>query len=116
MVAFLRWLRSVLFGALNGIVKFTVAILVIVVLLMIVGMIRGDGLPGKMVLTLDLRAPIRDSAAADPLSFGRRPTTVMDVILALDRAGRDSRVKGIFLRVGTADMPIAQAGEGGAAL
>jgi protease-4 len=116
MVAFLRWLRSILFGALNGIVKFTVAILIIVALLVIIGLARGDGLPGKMVLTLDLRAPIRDSAPADPFAIGSAPATVMDVVLTLDKAGRDSRVKGVFVRLGTADMPVAQAEEIGAAL
>ncbi|HEY2070642.1 MAG TPA: signal peptide peptidase SppA [Rhizomicrobium sp.] len=116
MLAFLRWLRSILFGALNGIIKFTVAIVLIFLVLVVIGLARGDGLPGKMVLTLDLRSPIKDSASVDPFDFGGRPTTVMDVVLGLDRAGRDSRVKGIFLRVGTADMPVAQAEEIGAAL
>jgi protease-4 len=59
---------------------------------------------------------MRDSVANDPFDFGSRPANVMDTVLALDRAGRDSRVKGAFLRVGTADMPVAQAEEIGAAL
>jgi protease IV len=116
MLAFLRWLRSVVFGALNGIVKFALAIVVVILVLVVIGLIRGDGLPGNMVLTLDLRAPMRDSVAADPLDLGSRPPNVMDTVLAIDRAGRDSRVKGIFVRVGMADMPVAQAEEIGAAL
>ncbi|HEY1631360.1 MAG TPA: signal peptide peptidase SppA [Rhizomicrobium sp.] len=116
MLAFLRWLRAVSLGALNGIVKFALAILVVLVVLIVIGLVRGDGLPGNMVLSLDLRAPMRDSVGEDPLAFGATPPNVMDTILAIDRAGRDSRVKGIFVRVGTADMPVAQAEEIGAAL
>lgn len=116
MVAFLRWLRSILFGAVNGILKFAVAILLVFVVLVVIGLAHGDGLPGNMVLTMDLRAPIRDSQERDPFSLGARPLTVMDIVLGLDRAGRDSRVKGVFLRVGSADMPVAQAEEIGAAL
>jgi protease-4 len=116
MVAFLNWTRSIAVGALNGIVKFTLAIVLIFVVLILIGLARGDGLPGKMVLALDLRAPLLDSAPEGPLGLSEHPTTVMDILLALDQAGRDSRVKGVYLRVGTADMPVAQAEEIGAAL
>jgi protease IV len=116
MVAFLRWLGSIFFGAVNGILKFALAILMIFLVLVVIGLARGDGLPGNMVLSLDLRAPIKDSGVSDGFSLGAHPNTVMDTILALDRAGKDSRVKGVFLRVGTADMPVAQAEEIGAAL
>lgn len=115
-MAFLHWLRSIFFGAVNGILKFALAILLVCLLLVVIGLTRGDGLPGNMVLSLDLRAPIRDSQGADPFSFGAKPASVMDIVLALDHAGRDSRVKGVFLRVGSADMPVAQAEEIGAAL
>ncbi len=115
-MAFLHWLRAIFFGAVNGILKFALAILLIFLLLVVIGLTRGDGLPGNMVLSLDLRAPIKDSQSAGPLSFGATPTTVMDIVLALDHAGRDSRVKGVFMRVGSADMPVAQAEEIGAAL
>ena len=116
MVAFLHWARSIALGALNGIAKFVLAIVLIFVVLILIGLARGDGLPGNMVLALDLRGPLQDSAPEGPLGFTDHPTTVMDVVLALDQAGRDSRVKGAYLRVGTADMPVAQAEEIGAAL
>ena len=116
MVGFLHWARSIAVGALNGIAKFTLAIVLIFVVLILIGLARGDGLPGKMVLALDLRAPLQDSAPEGPLGLTEHPTTVMDIVLALDQASRDSRVKGVYLRVGTADMPVAQAEEIGAAL
>jgi protease IV len=116
MVAFLRWARSIAIGALNGIAKFALALVLVFLALIVIGLIRGDGLPGNIVLALDLRAPLQDSAADGPLSFTEHPTTVMDIVLALDQAGRDARVKGAYLRVGTADLPVAQAEEIGAAL
>jgi protease-4 len=116
MVAFLHWLRSILFGALNGIVKFTLAIMLILIVLLVIGLAHGDGLPADMVLTLDLRSPLKDSGSVDPFAFGGRPTTIMDIVLTLDKAGRDARVKGLFLRVGSGDLPVAQAEEVGAAL
>ncbi|MGH6870390.1 MAG: signal peptide peptidase SppA [Rhizomicrobium sp.] len=116
MIAFLRWLRTIFLGAVNGMLKLALALFMILLVLVIVAAIHGDGLPDNMVLTMDLRTPIRDSQARDPFAFGARPPSVMDIVLALDHAGRDSRVKGVLLRVGSADMPVAQAEEIGAAL
>ncbi len=115
MVAFLRWLRSILFGALNGLAKLVLAVLLIAVILLLIGLIRGDGLPGNMVLTLDLRNPIADSAPPTPFDIGRHNPTVMDVETALDEAGRDARVKGMIVRLGNGAISTAQAEELGSA-
>ncbi len=115
MVAFLRWLRSILFGALNGIAKVALALVLVLVVLLLVGLVRGDGLPGNMVLTLDLRKPIADSAAPMPFNIGNRNPTVMDVETALDEAGRDARVKGLIVQLGNGSVSTAQAEELGAA-
>ncbi|HUO98620.1 MAG TPA: signal peptide peptidase SppA [Rhizomicrobium sp.] len=114
-MSFLRWAGSIAAGAVNGLLKFSLAILIIVGLFMLWGLTQGDGLPGKMVLALDLRNPMADSSPAD-FSFGAQPVTVMDVVLGLDAAERDNRVKGVYLRVGGGRMSIAQAEEIGAAL
>ena len=56
----------------------------------------------RVVLTLDLEAPLAEGPPADPLSAvlsGRRGN-LQDAIAALDRAGRDPRVKGVLARVG----------------
>lgn len=116
MVGFLRWARSIVLGVLNGIVKFAVFLVLIFAVLLVVGLVRGDGLPDKMVLNLDLRTPLRDSNSDSASMFGDRPLTVMDIVLSLDRAGRDARVKGMVIRVGTGDLSVAQAEEIGAAL
>ena len=64
MVAFLRWVRSIVVGTLNGVVMFGLFLVLMFMALMVVGLAVGDGLPDKILLTLDLRSPVRDSADA----------------------------------------------------
>jgi len=97
MIRFLNWLRSILFAVLNGLAKTVVAILLILVVLLLVALWRGDGHPSNMVLTLDLRQPMADSVAGPQLPFQSRHLTMMDLIFALDSAQRDSRVKGVMV-------------------
>jgi len=115
MVGFLRWARSVAVGTLNGIARFVFLIVLLFFGLFLIGLAEGDGLPKNMVLALDLRHPLADSAPRT-FSFGARPVTVMDIVLGLDAAQRDDRVKGVIVRVGSADLPVAQAEEIGTAL
>ncbi|HEY4113639.1 MAG TPA: signal peptide peptidase SppA [Rhizomicrobium sp.] len=115
MVAFLHWAKSVALGTLNGLVKIALAIVLVVLVLVVIGMIRGDGLPDKMVLTADLRTSMPDSSRRAGLAFAERPLTTMGMVLTLDRASRDSRVKGLFLRMG-GGVSIAQAEELDAAI
>jgi protease IV len=115
MVAFLNWSKSIALGTLNAIAKVALFVVLLLLVLMIIGMARGDGLPDNMVLTADLRTPMADSSRPGPFDVGR-PLTVMDFVLALDRASRDSRVKGLFLRVGDGQLSVAQAEEIGAAI
>src|SRR5437016_1487043 len=115
MIAFLRWMRGIALGTLNGVAKLALFLVLLVVVLFVVGLIEGDGLPSRMVLNLDLRTSAPDSSRSASLFFDRRNPPTMDTVLALDRAGRDSRVKGVFLQTG-GGLPIAQAEELGAAL
>ncbi len=116
MVAFLRWGRSILLGTLNGIAKAVFVLVLLVLVLLGIGLAEGDGLPRNMVLALDLRNSITDSAQRTPFDFGQRPLNVMDIVLALDAAGRDPRVKGVWMRVGDGGISVAQAEEIGTAL
>jgi protease-4 len=116
MVGFLHWAGSVAKGTLNGIASFILFLILVFVALFAIGLVRGDGLPGDMVLTADLRSPMPDSMTRSPFGLGDKPLNVMDIVLALDKAGRDSRVKGVFLRVGSGDISIPQAQELGAAI
>jgi protease-4 len=115
MIAFLRWLRGIAFGTLNGVAKLAFFLVLVVVTLFVVGLIEGDGLPARMVLNLDLRSVPPDSSHAASFFADRRTPPTIDTVLALDRAGRDSRVKGVFLQLG-GGLQIAQAEEIAAAL
>ena len=114
MIAFLHWLRSILMGAVNGIAKAITVIILLVLALIVFSLLRGDGLPSNMVLAMDLRAPLVDSAA--PAFFTARKLTVMDVVLGLDAAGRDSRVKGVVMQTGFGALSSAQGEEIAAAI
>jgi protease-4 len=116
MVAFLRWSGSIAMGTLNGIAKLVLFAVIVAAVLIGIGLVKGDGLPAKMVLNLDLRSAVADSSNAVDFGFGNHAPTVMDIVLALDRAGRDARVKGAYMRVGSGDISIAQAEEIGAAV
>ncbi|HEY3637554.1 MAG TPA: signal peptide peptidase SppA [Rhizomicrobium sp.] len=115
MIGFLRWMQRIALGTINGIAMVAFFVVLVIFALFAVGLIEGDGLPSQMVLSLDLRKQPADSSHAPNLLFSRRTPTVMDTVLALDRAGRDSRVKGVFIQVG-GGLPVAKAEEIGAAL
>jgi protease IV len=111
MIRFLTWLRSILMAVVNTFAKAVVLVVLVIALLLVFSLARGDGLPGNMVLALDLRQPIDDSAAAPGSILTPRRVTVMDVVLGLDAAGRDSRVKGMMIRLGNGALSTAQAQE-----
>ena len=115
MVAFLKWSKSIALGTLNAIVKVALFVVILLVVLMVIGMVRGDGLPEKIVLTADLRHSLPDSNRPGPFDVSRQ-LTIMDFVLALDRASRDSRVKGLFVRVGDGGLTVPAAEEIGAAI
>jgi protease-4 len=115
MVGFLRWLRSIAVGTLNGIVRFAFLIVLLFLALFVIGLAEGDGLPKNMVLALDLRGPLADSRP-QAFAFGPQPVSVMDIVLGLDAAQRDSRIKGVVVRLGNANISIAKAEEIGTAL
>src|SRR5690349_13667795 len=115
MIAFLRWAGSIGKGVLNGIAKFVVFLILIAVVVIVISLFQGDGLPRNIVLALDLRHRIADSSNVN-FALGNQPVTVMDVVLGLDAAERDRRVKGVSLRIGSGDLSIADAEEIGTAI
>ena len=110
MTGFLNWLRTIMVAVLNGIAKFAFLLVLVFVVLLVIGLARGDGLPAKTVLTLDLRQPIADSATSG-LSLSGEPQTVMNLVFALDHASRDSRIKGVVMRLGMGALSLAEAEE-----
>jgi len=115
MTRFLGWLRSIMAAVLNGVAKFIFLIILIFVVLLVIGLARGDGLPGNMVLTLDLRQSVPDSAVTG-FSLSGSQQTMMNYVFALDAASRDSRVKGMVMRLGDGALSLAQAEELSASL
>ena len=111
MIRFLTWLRSIVVSVLNAIARTAVFLVLVVVALLIFGLIYGDGMPRNMVLSLDLRQPIEDSGATTASLFTPKRATVMDVVLGLDAASRDSRVKGVIMQLGNGALSTAQAQE-----
>jgi protease-4 len=116
MIRFLTWLRALLFSVFNAIARTAVFLVLVIVALLVFGLAYGDGLPGNMVLSLDLREPIDDSSAAAGSIFTPRRATVMDVVLGLDAASRDARVKGVVMKLGNGALSSAQAEEVEAAI
>jgi protease-4 len=115
MIAFLKWCRSIVMGLINAFARFVLGLVAVVVVLVIIALARGDGLSDNMVLALDLREPIADSSAANGILPGRK-ATVMNLVLGLDSAGRDRRVKGAVVRLGMGALSTAQAQELAAAV
>ena len=79
-------------------------VLVIVAVASVTWLVRGGrtpALPGQMLLTLDLRHDLPETPPAAGLPIPGLPTrlTVGDVVMALDAAARDPRVKGLVARV-----------------
>ncbi len=111
MIRFLTWLRSILMAVVNGAAIAVMALILLLALVLVWSLARGDGLPANMVLALDLRQPIDDSAAAPANILTSRRATVMDIVLGLDAASRDKRVKGAVIRLGNGALSSAEGQE-----
>jgi protease-4 len=111
MIRFLTWLRSILMAVVNGVAIAVLALLLLLAIVFVWSLARGDGMPANMVLALDLRQPIDDSAAAPASILTPKRATVMDVVLGLDAASRDARVKGLVIRLGNGAISSAEGQE-----
>src|ERR1700743_153489 len=107
MTGFLKWLRSIMGAGANRTAKFAFLVVLIVAVLLVIGLARGDGLPSNAVLTLDLRQAVADSATSG-LSLSGPTQTVMNLVFALDNASRDSRIKGVVMRLGNGPLSPAE--------
>jgi len=116
MIRFLGWGRSIVMSVVNGIARAIVALVLLLVGLLIFSLAWGDGQPRNMVLALDLREPIADSSASAGTLFTPRRVTVMEVVLGLENAGRDARVKGMVMKLGYGALSTAEGQEIAAAI
>ncbi len=107
----LSWLWGIVKSVLNTIARAVAFVVILVIILAGIGLVSGDGLPSNMVLELDARKSIGDKSANGLLDLGDRSLSVMDIVMTLDRAERDARVKGVFMRVGSGDLSVPRAEE-----
>ncbi|HMI97713.1 MAG TPA: signal peptide peptidase SppA [Micropepsaceae bacterium] len=107
----LSWMWEIVKSVLNGIAKVVVFAIILMLVLVGVGVFSGDGIARNTVLELDLRQSMEDKSSSSLFDLGEANPSIMDVVMGLDRAARDARVKGIFLRVGTADLSVPKAEE-----
>ncbi len=110
-MAVLRWVWSIIKGALNTLARGVVIVVLLVAVLAVIGASSGTSLPGAMVLNLDLREPVEDKVASDVFGLSGSRLSLIDMVLGLDAAARDARVKGVFLRLGSGDLSIPVAEE-----
>ncbi|MDE1904379.1 MAG: signal peptide peptidase SppA, partial [Alphaproteobacteria bacterium] len=75
--------------------------------------VRQPGVPAAAILTLDVDGNLPDAPRNRGLLALLQPqqSSLRDVVDALDKAGRDPRVKGLLLRIGGRDIGFAQAQE-----
>lgn len=100
----LNWLWAITRKVLNAVAGVIVFLVLAAIVVIIVGAIRGDGIASNAVVELDLRNSMDDKAASGLFGFGPAKLSIMDVVLGLDEASRDSRVKGVLVRVGSGDL------------
>jgi protease-4 len=112
-MGFFRWIGRILIGALAGI-----GLLVIAVILLAASAWRDfsnrvEPVPEQALLTLDLGDGVSETNAGDPLALAglRRGLTMPDLVLGLEAAARDPHVKGLALKLGVGDLPLARAEE-----
>lgn len=110
-MAVLRWFWSTLKSALNSIARAVVILVLLFIVLALVGSGADQDLPDNMVLTLDLRESLEDKTAPDFFEFEVSQMSLIDVVLGLDAAARDTRVSGVFLRIGSGDISIPKSEE-----
>src|SRR5258707_681921 len=69
--------------------------------------------PPDAILTVDLRGPITDQEASNPLAglSGGGSTSVMSIISTLSRASSDDRIRGVILRLPEGGLAPAEAEE-----
>lgn len=83
-----------------------------VVFLFFVGR-KSEVVPANTVVELDLETGFTEQAPSDALAQlqNRGGPTLLDIVFALEKAGRDPKVKGLLVRVGSSPMMPAHAEE-----
>lgn len=95
-------MKRFIIGTLAFIGAMSVLFVVGLIGLMVLASASAPTVPSNLVLELDLEGPLPEYVLSNSLSgaFGEDPTTVRDVVDALEKAGDDPRVKSLVARVG----------------
>jgi protease-4 len=95
-------MKRFIVGALAAIGAMSVLAVMGFFLLIMAAAASKPGVPGTLVLELDLKDPLPEQVAEDSLAgaFGQKETTVRDVLDALEKGAKDDRVKALLVRVG----------------
>src|SRR5579863_4743868 len=107
----LNWFWAIVKSVLNGIARIAVFALLVAVILLVIGIFRGDGVARNSVLQLDLRNAMEDRASPGLLALGSERLSIMDVVMTLDAASRDARIKGLVVRAGSGDLSMPKGEE-----
>ncbi|MBM7112506.1 signal peptide peptidase SppA [Archangium primigenium] len=96
-------------GLLAVVGAFTLLFVGAIIGLAFLGASSKPGVPGAVVLELDLHEPLSEHVGEDSLAsaFGANKPTVRDVVEALEKAGGDTRVKMLVARVGASPGSVA---------
>jgi protease IV len=112
-MGFFRWIGRILIGALAGIGLLVIAVIFLASSVWRDLSSRIEPVPEQTLLTLDLGDGVNETNAGDPFALAglSRGLTMPDLVLGLEAAGRDPRVKGLALKLGAGDLPLARAEE-----
>jgi protease-4 len=102
-------MKRFLIGSLAFIGAMSVLFVVGLIGLLVLASSSKPTVPSSVVLELDLEDPLAEYVPTDSFTgaFGEDPTTVRDVVDALEKAGDDPRVKSLVARVGNPGSPAA---------
>jgi protease-4 len=94
-------MKRILIGLLAVVGALTLLFMGLLVGLLFLGASNKPGVPGQVVLELELDERLVEHVPEDSLAsaFGSERLTVRDVVDALERAGGDERVKGLVVKV-----------------
>ncbi len=95
-------MKRFIVGALATIGALSILAFVGFILLLFIAAGSKPGVPGNVVLELDLDKPLPEQMAEDSLAgaLGKNETTVRDALDALEKGAKDDRVKALLVHVG----------------
>ena len=107
----LSWLWGIVKSVLNTMAKVVVFVVMLIVILAGIGLSPATACRRTWFWSSTRENPSRTRPPAACSISGQRSLSVMDIVMTLDTPQRDSRVKGVFMRVGSGDLSVPKAEE-----